>query len=87
MNLGLVVVFGLVGLVAFFYVLGRLTPGTGASLLDWDPQGRADERRALDDEDMQQMLALANRRRRDQGLPELSEYEVERFVEERGGLG
>jgi hypothetical protein len=65
-----------VGITLFFYLLGRFTAGTGADLIDWDPAGRADQRRSLEQDDVAQMLETANRRRRAQGLPELAADEV-----------
>lgn len=64
------------GLLVFFFLLGRLSPGDGSDLVDWDPGRRADARRILEHEDVDQMLETANRRRRAQGLPELKADEV-----------
>ena len=41
-----------------------------------DPERRAGERLTADAEDMQQMLELANRGRREAGLPEITEDEL-----------
>ena len=79
--LPLMAVLFFVVITLFFFILGRLTSGSGADLIDWDPAGRADKRRALDHDDMDQMLEMANRRRRAQGLPELTEDEVLRGLE------
>ncbi|MCW3041663.1 MAG: hypothetical protein JWM31_3568 [Solirubrobacterales bacterium] len=76
MSLPLLGVCFFVGLILFFFILGRVTPGDGSDLIDWDPSRRADERRILDHEDVGQMLETTNRRRRAQGLPELTEHEV-----------
>lgn len=76
MSLPLIGVCFFVGLLLFFFILGRVTPGDGSDLVDWDPAGRADRRRVLEHEDVDQMLEMANRRRRAQGLPELTENEV-----------
>ncbi|UTI63591.1 hypothetical protein NBH00_19885 [Paraconexibacter antarcticus] len=65
-----------VGLILFFFLLGRLSPGDGSDLVDWDPGRRADAKRILEHEDVDQMLETANRRRRAQGLPELKPDEV-----------
>jgi hypothetical protein len=65
-----------VGLLLFFFLLGRYTPGDGSDLVDWDPGGRADARRMMEHEDVDQMLETANRRRRAQGLKELTADEV-----------
>jgi hypothetical protein len=64
------------GLLVFFFLLGRLSPGDGSDLVDWDPGRRADAKRILEHEDVDQMLETANRRRRAQGLPELKPDEV-----------
>ncbi len=69
------------GLTAFFYLLGRFTAGNGADLVDWDPLGHADARRSIEQDDIEQMLETANRRRRAQGLDELSEDEVLRGLQ------
>ncbi|MCW2997918.1 MAG: hypothetical protein JWN65_1467 [Solirubrobacterales bacterium] len=76
MSLPLLGVCFFAGITLFFFLLGRLTSGTGADLIDWDPAGRADQRRSLEQDDVAQMLETANRRRRAQGLPELAEGEV-----------
>lgn len=76
MSLPLIGVCFFVGLILFFFILGRITPGDGSDLVDWDPGKRADARRILDHEDVDQMLETTNRRRRAQGLPELTENEV-----------
>lgn len=66
----------LVGLVLFFFLLGRFTSGDGSDVVDWDPAGRAESKRVAERDDVQQMLETANRRRRAQGLPELGEDDV-----------
>lgn len=70
------------GVIVFFFLLGKLTGGSGAELLDWDPEGHADQKVELDAEDRRQMLELANRRRRERGHGELTEEELERRVED-----
>lgn len=64
------------GSFVFFFLLGKLTWGTGADLVDFDPIGRAETKRALDDDDLHELLELRNRRRRAEGLPELGVDEV-----------
>ncbi len=71
------------GIIAFFFLLGRFSGGNGADLVDWDPSGRAEQRRILDNEDTEQMLATTNRRRRAQGLPKLTEHEVLQGLQHR----
>lgn len=63
-------------LIVFFLALGLLTRGTGADLLDWDPRGRVRARIAADAEDVDDLLELVNRERREKGLPELTHHEV-----------
>jgi hypothetical protein len=75
-SLVLVVVLFFVGVLTFFLLLGKLTRGTGEDLVDWDPVGRARHRRALELEDTEEMLELANRHRRERGLAELTTEEI-----------
>lgn len=70
-----------VGLLLFFFLLGRFTPGDGSDVVDWDPSGRQDRKRVAERDDVEQMLETANRRRRAQGLPELAENEVLRGLQ------
>jgi len=65
----------LVAMVVFFLLLGKLTPGSGADVIDWDPVGRAEAKAGMDQEDLDEMLELNNRYRRDLGLPELRSVE------------
>jgi len=64
------------GIIVFFLLLGGLTSGTGADLLDWDPGGRAERRAAVDHDDLQDMIELNNRYRRERGLAELTEEDL-----------
>jgi hypothetical protein len=61
----LVAVLLLVAILAFFLLLGRFTPGTGADLVDWDPVGRAKRRAQLEREDYEELLELSERNRRE----------------------
>jgi hypothetical protein len=67
----------LAGIALFFVLLGSLTKGSGADLLDWDPAGRAERRAGLDREDYEELLEVNNRYRRERGLPELVEEDRE----------
>jgi hypothetical protein len=68
-----------------FYLLGRLTPGSGAELLDWFPkERRAARRRAEEEEDIEELLALENRRRRARGQRELTREDVLEDERRRG---
>lgn len=64
------------GIVVFFLLLGGLTSGSGADLLDWDPGGRAERRAVVDHDDLEDMIELNNRYRRERGLQELSEEDL-----------
>ncbi len=64
------------GIIAFFFLLGKLTWGTGADVVDWDPSDRQEQRRSADDDDLHQMLEIANRDRKAQGLPLLTNDNV-----------
>jgi len=61
-GIGWYVLIFFAGTTLLFYLLGRLTSGTGADLLDWDPSERQAARRRAEAEDMEQLLELANRR-------------------------
>jgi hypothetical protein len=76
MGIGWLVLIFFGGTFVFFFALGKFTGGSGADLLDWDPAGRAEHKRSVDDEDMSQMLERSNAQRRARGLPELNEYDV-----------
>lgn len=66
----------LAAIILFFLLLGGLTRGSGADLLDWDPAGRAQRRAGLDHDDLQDMIELNNRYRRERGLDELTEEDL-----------
>ena len=71
----------LVGLILVLIFIGRKVPGTGMEQLGWKTSREVTERReALDVEDVQQMVAARNRRRRARGLREESLQEVEMRV-------
>lgn len=63
-------------IIVFFLLLGGLTPGSGADLLDWDPAGHAERRAGVDHDDLEDMIELNNRYRRERGLAELSEEDL-----------
>ena len=70
----LLIFFG--GTVVFFFLLGKFTAGSGADLVDWDPTSRQETKMLLEDEDAADLLEITNRRRRANGLPELSQDDV-----------
>jgi hypothetical protein len=72
----------LVAILALFLLLGRLTPGSGADLVDWDPVAHARRRAELDREDFEEMLELTNRDRQERGLPNVDQSEVRRRMQD-----
>lgn len=81
----LVVVGGLGALVLVFWLLGRYYPGSGLEQLGLQSARELTERREeLDAEDLDQMLAAHNERKRARGEPEVTAEEVEARV--RGEL-
>ena len=68
----------LAGLVLLLVLAGKFAPGSGLEQLDWKSSREITERReALDAEDVQQMIAARNARRRARGEREVSLEEVE----------
>jgi hypothetical protein len=71
----------LVGLVLVLILVGRKAPGSGLEQLGWKTEREVLERReALDVEDVEQMVAARNARRRARGEREESLQEVEMQV-------
>jgi hypothetical protein len=71
----------LVGLVLVLILVGRKTPGSGLEQLGWKTEREVLERReALEVEDVEQMVAARNARRRARGEREESLHEVEMQV-------
>ncbi len=81
----LVVVGGLAALLLVFWIIGRYFPGSGLEQLGLQSARQLHEQReALDAEDLDQMLAAHNERRRARGEPEISADELEaRVLRER----
>ena len=76
-----VVVGGLAALVAVFWMIGRYYPGSGLEQLGLQSARELQERReALEAEDLDQMLAAHNERRRARGEAEISADELEARV-------
>ncbi len=77
----LVVVGGLAALVLVFWIIGRYYPGSGLEQLGLQSARELHEQReALDAEDLDQMLAAHNERRRARGEAEISADELEARV-------
>jgi hypothetical protein len=81
----LVVVGGLAALVLCLWLLGRYYPGSGLEQVGLKSARELIERReALEAEDLDQMLAAHNARRRARGEPEVTAEELEmRLARER----
>jgi transcriptional regulator NrdR family protein len=71
----------LAALVLVFWIIGRYYPGSGLEQLGLQSGRQLHERReALDAEDLDQMLAAHNERRRARGEAEISAEELEARV-------
>jgi hypothetical protein len=76
-DFGILVVVGLALLVGALLALGRYYPGTGADVLDWKPTRSTETEAELELDDIDQMLAAQNERRRRRGERERSLEEIE----------
>jgi len=77
MNFGIVVAGGLGVLVVGVLLLGYYYPGSGAEVLDWRPSRSVELEAELELDDVEQMLAAQNERRRRRGARERSLEEIE----------
>jgi hypothetical protein len=77
-----VIMFGGIGvIVVALLLIGKYYPGSGADQLGWRSAESIWETRAeLEAEDIQQMIAAKNERRRRRGLAEVTEEEIEEQV-------
>jgi hypothetical protein len=73
---------GVAVVVGVLLFVGRLYPGSGADLLDWQPTRSYEDEAKLELEDVQQMLDAQNEMRRKRGAPELTEDEMRRRAAE-----
>ncbi len=78
--LALVMVCLFVGLIVFILLLGRFHPRSGAQILDWKPTRSPEVEAQNELDDVAQMLAGVNARRRARGRPELTERGLEAQV-------
>ena len=76
MNVLLLGFLFLVGLVIFFLLLGKLTPGNGADLVDWDPVAMAEKKLERQLMDRDELLRLSNDKRSARGMPEFDRGDV-----------
>src|ERR671917_1238139 len=91
------VLFGFIVAIGIFLALGKWYPGSGAEQVDWRPTRSPEVEAELELDDVDQMLAAQNARRRASGRPERTEEDIraqvaedERWREElrrRGGGG
>jgi hypothetical protein len=68
------------GLLTALVLLGLFHPRTGAETVKWRPTRSAELEVQNEIDDLDQMLAAANERRRRRGAPELTEESVRRDV-------
>jgi hypothetical protein len=79
----IVLLGGLVALVLWVWLLGRYFPGSGLEQLGLrDARQIVEDREALEAEDLSQMLAAHNERRRRRGKPEMTVADIEQQVME-----
>jgi hypothetical protein len=69
-------------LLVWVLILGRWHPRSGADVLDWRPTRSPEVEAQNEIDDVEQMLAAANERRRRRGEPELTEEEMQQRVRE-----
>jgi hypothetical protein len=74
---------GMVALIVLLLVLlARAYPGSGADLVDWKPTRSPELEAELEIEDVQQMIEAQNEMRRRRGADDVTEADVNRWVEE-----
>ena len=78
----LIIVGIVLALLVWVLILGRWHPRSGADVLDWRPTRSAEQEAQNEIEDVEQMLAAANERRRRRGDPDLTEEEMQERVRE-----
>jgi hypothetical protein len=71
-----IVVVALVLMVLAVLALGQFYPGSGAEQLDWKPTRSPQVEAQNEIDDVEQMLAAQNERRRRRGLPDRTEEEI-----------
>jgi hypothetical protein len=70
------VLFSLIVGIGILLALGRWYPGSGAEQVDWRPTRSPELEVELELDDVDQMLAAQNERRRATGRPERTEEDV-----------
>jgi truncated hemoglobin YjbI len=80
-----IIMFGGVGaLIVVLLLIGKYYPGSGADVLDWHPTRSPEVEAQNEVDDLEQMLAATNAKRRRRGQPELTEQTINsRVLEDR----
>lgn len=81
-----IIVGGVGGLLIALLLLGRFYPGSGAEQIDWRPTRSAEMEIQNEIDDLDQMLAATNARRRARGKPELTEDSISAQVAQETAL-
>ena len=84
----MIIMVGLVGgLLVAVLLLGRFYPGSGAEQLDWRPTRSPELEIQNEIDDLDQMRAAVNAKRRRRGLPPLGEEDIhQRLAEDQAVL-
>jgi hypothetical protein len=77
----LVIIGGVVAMILWVVLVGKLSPGSGLDQIGWKSAREVTEsKEALEAEDLEQMLEAANARRRARGRPEVTVEQLEMQV-------
>ena len=72
-----IILGGTGGGIAALYLLGRFYPGSGTDQINWRPTRSPEQEIQNEIDDLDQMLAATNARRRARGKPELTEESIQ----------
>jgi hypothetical protein len=81
MEFGFAVLGVLLALLVAVLVFARYSPKSGAEILDWKPTRSPEVEAELELDDVEQMIAARNERRRRRGASEISEEDFRREVQ------
>ena len=76
------VLLGFIVVIGIFLAIGKWYPGSGADQVDWRPTRSPEVEAELELDDVDQMLAAQNARRRASGRPERTEADIRAQVAE-----
>jgi hypothetical protein len=76
------VLLGFIVVIGIFLAIGKWYPGSGADQVDWRPTRSPEVEAELELDDVDQMLAAQNARRRASGRPERTEEDIRAQVAE-----